>query len=162
MTNDPALDAAVRQARHLLFAFDGPIRSTQADDPSDPNAPTAPHIYEALVACYESGRSVVVISAKPQVDVPAYLDRHDLFTLITLIAASVSDAITSLEITPADCLVITSSPADIRAAHVAGVPSIGYIRTSDDATHLAEVRPTMFIYSMTDLALSLRALRLGP
>jgi hypothetical protein len=63
MTNNQALDAAVRQARHLLFAFHGPIRSTQTDDRSDPNAPTAPHIYEPLVACYESGRSVVVISA---------------------------------------------------------------------------------------------------
>jgi hypothetical protein len=27
MTPDPALDAAIRQARHLLFAFDGPIRN---------------------------------------------------------------------------------------------------------------------------------------
>ena len=27
MTPDPALDAAIREARHLLFAFDGPIRS---------------------------------------------------------------------------------------------------------------------------------------
>jgi hypothetical protein len=44
MTPDPALDAAIRHARHLLFTFDGPIRSTDTGEPADPNAPTAPHI----------------------------------------------------------------------------------------------------------------------
>jgi beta-phosphoglucomutase-like phosphatase (HAD superfamily) len=137
MTDNPALDAAIRQARHLLFSFDGPIRTRDSGEHVDPNAPTAPHIYEALVACYESGRPVVVINTKSQIDidVSAYLNAHDLFTLITLMAASVNDAIKSLELNPADCLFITSSPVDIKAARRARVPSIG----------------------MTDLALSLRA-----
>lgn len=160
MTSNAALDAAIRKARHLFFSFDGPIRSTETGDRSDPNVPTTPHIYEALVACYESGRSVVAISTKPQIDVPAYLDRNDLFTLITVIAASVADAINYLELTPADCLLITSSPADIETAQAAGVPSIGYVRATGDAARLADSRATMLIYSMTDLALSLRAHKL--
>ena len=104
MTPSPALDAVIRQTRHLLFAFDGPIRSTDTGEPMEPNAPTAPYIHEALAACNESGRSVVVIVPKPPTDVPAYLEAHDLFTLITVIAASVADAISFLELTPADCL----------------------------------------------------------
>ena len=44
MTDNPALDSAIRQARHLLFAFDGPIRRTDAGDRSNPNAPTALHL----------------------------------------------------------------------------------------------------------------------
>ena len=61
MTPDRALDAVIRDARHLLFAFDGPIRSTGTGEPADPNAPTAPHIHEALAACNESGRTASVI-----------------------------------------------------------------------------------------------------
>jgi hypothetical protein len=97
MTHSSALDAAIRQARHLLFAFDGPIRSTDAGMPADSATPTAPYIHEALAACRDSGRSAVVITPKPLIDVPAYLNTHDLFTQVTVIAASISDAVSSLE-----------------------------------------------------------------
>jgi beta-phosphoglucomutase-like phosphatase (HAD superfamily) len=156
MTPDPALDAVIRDARHLLFAFNGPIR-TDTGEPADPNAPTAPHIHEALAACNESGRTVSVISTKPSIDVPAYLDTHDLFTQITVIAVSVADAINFLEATPDRCLLVTSSTADIKAAQAARAPSIGYARTPDDAAHLVDAGATAFIYSMADVALKLRA-----
>jgi beta-phosphoglucomutase-like phosphatase (HAD superfamily) len=139
MTPNPAaLDAAIRQARHLLFAFDGPIRRTDAESPLDSETPTAPYIYEAFAACRESGRSVVVIGPKTKIDVPNYLDAHDLFEPTTIIAISAADAIKFLELTPADCLLITSSPTDVEAAQVAGASSIGYARTSDDAAHLVD------------------------
>jgi beta-phosphoglucomutase-like phosphatase (HAD superfamily) len=160
MTPDPAaLDAAIRQARYLMFAFDGPIRRTDAGNLLDAT-PTAPHIYEAFTACRESGRSVVVISPKTEIHVPNYLDAHDLFEPITVIAISVADAIKYLELTPADCLLITGSPADIEAAQAAGVPSIGYVRAPDDAAHLADAGATASVFSMADLVLSLRAHRL--
>jgi len=157
MTHSSALDAAIRQARHLLFAFDGPIRSTDAGMPADSTTPTAPYIYEALAACRDSGRSAVVITPKPLIDVPAYLDAYDVFTQVTVIAASISDAVSTLEASPADCLLITSSPADIQAAQAAGALSIGYARTPDDAAHLVHVGAIASVYSMADLALSLRA-----
>jgi beta-phosphoglucomutase-like phosphatase (HAD superfamily) len=162
MTPDPAaLDAAIRQARHLLFAFDGPIRRTDTGSLLDAATPTAPYIYEAFTACRESGRSVVVISPKTEVDVPNYLDAHDLFEPVTVIAISAADAIKFLEITPADCLLITSSVADVEAAHTAGVPSIGYARPPDDAARLVDAGATAAVFSMADLALSLRAHRLA-
>jgi beta-phosphoglucomutase-like phosphatase (HAD superfamily) len=157
MTQCSALDAAIRQARHLLFAFDGPIRSTDAGMPADSTTPTAPYIQEALAACRDSGRSAAVITPKPLIDVPAYLDANDLFTQVTVIAASISDAVSTLEAPPDDCLLITSSPADIEAAQAAGTPSIGYARTSDDAAHLVDAGAIAFVYSMADLALRLRA-----
>lgn len=157
MNPDPALEAVIRQTRHLLFAFDGPIRSVDAGKPADSTTPTTPHIHDALTACRESGRSVIVISAKPQIDVPAYLDAHDLFAQITVIAASVADAVNTLEATPDSCLLVTSSTADIKAAQVAGAPSIGYVRTPDDATHLVDAGATAVIYSMADVVLQLRA-----
>jgi beta-phosphoglucomutase-like phosphatase (HAD superfamily) len=160
MTPDQTLDTAVRQARYLLFAFDGPIRSADAENLADPTAPTTSYIHDAFAACRESGRSVVVVSIKPKIDVPAYLDAHDLFDPITVIAASVADAIDFLEAAPADCLLITSSAADIEAAQAAGTPSIGYARTPDAAAHLLDAGATAFVYSMADLALSFRAHRL--
>ena len=157
MTHSSALDSAIRQARHLLFAFDGPIRSTDAGMPADSTTPTAPYIHEALAACRDSGRSAVVITPKPLIDVPAYLDAYDLFTQVTVIAASISDAVSSLEAPSADCLLITSSPADIKAAQALGTPSLGYARTPDDSTHLVGAGAITFVYSMADLALTLRA-----
>jgi len=137
MTPDPAaLDAAIRQAHHLLFAFDGPIRRAGTGSPLDSETQTAPYIYEAFTACRESGRSVVVISPETDVHVPNYLEAHDLLELVTVIAISVADAINLLALGPADCLLITSSPADIKATQAAGVPSIGYARTLDDADRL--------------------------
>ena len=44
----------------------------------------------------DSGRSAVVITPKPLIDVPAYLDAFDLFTQVTVIAASISDAVSTV------------------------------------------------------------------
>jgi beta-phosphoglucomutase-like phosphatase (HAD superfamily) len=140
MTHSSPLGAAIRQARHVLFAFDGPIRSVEAGRSRDSTTPTAPYIHEALGACRDSGRSAVVITPKPLIDVPAYLDRFDLFTQVTIIATSISDAVSTLEAPPTECLLITSSLADIKVAKLAETPSIGYARTSDDAAHLVEAQ----------------------
>ena len=103
MTPDPAaLDAAIRKARYLLFAFDGPIRRTDTGSPLDSATPAAPYIYEAFAPCRETDRSVVVISAKAKINVSNYLDAHDLFESVTVIAISVADAIKVLELSPAD------------------------------------------------------------
>jgi phosphoglycolate phosphatase-like HAD superfamily hydrolase len=99
----------------------------------------------------------VVISPKTEIDVPNYLDAHDLFEPITVIAISVAGAIKFLELTPADWLLITSSAADVEAAQGAGAPSIGYARAPDDAARLADIGATASVFSMADLVLSLRA-----
>src|ERR1700730_1489044 len=64
---------------------------------------------------------------------------------------------TALEASPADCLLVTSSPADIKAAQEAGTTPIGYPRASNDAAHLVDAGATTFVYSMAVLALSLRS-----
>jgi beta-phosphoglucomutase-like phosphatase (HAD superfamily) len=160
MTPDPALDAVVRQARHLLFAFDGPIRGVmrgKSEDPAAVDAPPAPHIQEALAACRESGRSATIISASPSAEVWAYLDAHDLSIPIPVVASLISEAITALEASPTECAVITISPSDIQAAQVAGAPSIGYAKTHDDAVRLKASGAGTVVTSMANLALVLRA-----
>jgi beta-phosphoglucomutase-like phosphatase (HAD superfamily) len=156
MTPDPALDAAIRRARHLLLAFDGPIRHVDAGKPADSTTPTVPYIHEALAACHESGRSAAVISTNSPTEVRGYLDAHDLSTQVVVVAASIDEAARRLKASPVDCLIITSSAADIEAAQVAGAPSIGYARALDDAARLVDAGAIAFVYSMADIALRLR------
>jgi beta-phosphoglucomutase-like phosphatase (HAD superfamily) len=160
MTRDSAaLDAAIRQARHLLFAFDGPVCSVNKARSIGSSVVTAlasANLHDALAACHESGRSVTVISANSPIEVHDYLNAHDLSTQVDVVAVSIAEAASTLEAAPVDCLLITSSAADIKAARTAGTPSIGYARTRDDAAHLVDAGATAFVYSVTDVALSLR------
>jgi phosphoglycolate phosphatase len=157
MTANLALDTVIRDARYLLFVFDGPIRSVDAGKPADSTTTTAPHIHEALAACRESGRSAAIISSDPPTDVRAYLDAHGLLTQVAVVASSISKAASALETSPADCLLITSSPTDIKAAQAAGVPSIGYANKLGKREGMTEINAGAVIGSIADLALSLRA-----
>ena len=161
MTPDSAaLDAAIRQARHLLFAFDGPVRSMDKAKSIGSGVVTtlnSAYLHDALTACHESGRSVGVISANSLIEVNDYLNAYDLSTQVDVVAVSITEAASTLEASPVDCLLITSSPADVEAAHAAGTPTIGYARTPEDAAHLVDAGATTIVYSMAVLALSLRA-----
>jgi beta-phosphoglucomutase-like phosphatase (HAD superfamily) len=160
MTPDSALDTAIRQARYLIFAFDGPIRSVDKAKLADSAAitvPTSAYLHETLAACQESGRSAAVISTNSPTDVRNYLDAHDLSTQVAVVAASIGDAVSALEALPVDCLLITSTPADIEAAQATGIPIIGYARTPDAAARLIAVGATACVYSLADIALELRA-----
>lgn len=142
-----------------MFGFDGSVRSADKAKSADSTAVTAPtsaYLHETLAACRETSRSVAVISTDSPTEVRAYLDAHDLSGQVAVVAASIGEAASMLEASPVDCLLITSSPADIRAAQIAGTPSIGYARTPD-AAHLVDAGAIAFVYSMADLALRLRA-----
>lgn len=160
MTQNPALDATIRPAQHLLFAFDGPIRGTsnvKLNNSATVAAPTSAYLHETLASCIESGRSVAVISASSLNEVREYLDAHDLSTQVAVVAASILEVASLLEASPVDCVLITSSLGDIESAQATGTPSIGYARTFDAATHLVDVGATTSVISLIDLAISLRA-----
>jgi beta-phosphoglucomutase-like phosphatase (HAD superfamily) len=164
MTSDQspraALDAIIRQARHVLISFGGPIRRlkvTKATDWATFSDPLAPYSHDLQAACLETGRSVVVISTSPDAKVRVYLDAHDLTSQITSAALSIGQAVTALDASPADCVLITSSPSDIADAKAAGIPTIAYAITQDHADHLAAAGATVVVYSMADLVLKIRA-----
>lgn len=165
MTPDSAaLDAAIRQSRHLLFAFDGPVRSVDKAKAIGSGVVTAlnsAYLHDALAACHESGRSVAIISANSLMEVRDYLNAHDLSTQVDAVAASIGEAAHTLEAAPVECLLITSSPADIEAAQATGTPTIGYARTPDDAAHLVDAGATASIYSMAEIVLVLRSQTAG-
>jgi phosphoglycolate phosphatase-like HAD superfamily hydrolase len=144
------LDAIIRKARYLLISFDGPIRSISTGNPP------APHISDVLIACRESGRPVAAITTTPAAEVRAYLDIQDLSTQTMIIAPSIGEAVRTLGAPPTDYVSITSSPSEIEIAKAAGIPSIAYAKTLDDADHLVHAGANAFVYSMTDIALRLR------
>ena len=146
-----ALDEIIRQARHLLFAFDGPIRSAVTGNPP------APYIHDVLTAWRESGGSAVVVSTRPGGEVHAYLDAHDLSTQVTIVAASIAQALSDLDATLADCVVVARTTSDIESARSAGVASIAYARNHDDAEHQTATGATAVVYSLADIALKLRS-----
>jgi beta-phosphoglucomutase-like phosphatase (HAD superfamily) len=150
-----ALDQLIREARHLLISFDGPIRSAIEGNPP------APHIHDVLIACRESGRAAAIVTTTSLAEVRAYLDAHDLPPHSTVIAPSIGEAVSALEASPIDCVAVTSSPDDIEAARAAGVPAIAYAKTPDYADHLLTAGAKAFVYSMTDLALKLRSFSQG-
>jgi beta-phosphoglucomutase-like phosphatase (HAD superfamily) len=145
------LDAIIRKARYLLISFDGPIRSASTGNPP------APHINDVLTACRESGRSAAVVTTTPVAQVRAYLDAHDLSTQIMVVAQSIGEATATLEASPTDCVAITSSQSDIKAAQAVGAPAIAYAKTPDDAEYLVHAGAGAFVYSMADIALRIRA-----
>jgi hypothetical protein len=110
MTPDStALDAAIRQARHLLFAFDGPVRSAdkaKSIGSAVVTALTSAYLHDALAACHESGRAVAVISADSPTEVHDYLNAHDLSTQVAAVAVSIGEAASTLEAAPVDCPLI--------------------------------------------------------
>jgi beta-phosphoglucomutase-like phosphatase (HAD superfamily) len=149
---DARLDQVIRHVRHLLFAFDGHTRTAITERQAQ--------FLDLLVACRSSGRSAAVISTRPQTEVLAYLDTYDLRSRISLVATSIGQAASLLKAPLTDCVLITSSPSDIQAAHAAGMPNIGYggpreVPSLDDAGADASIS------SMTALTLALRAMPIG-
>jgi beta-phosphoglucomutase-like phosphatase (HAD superfamily) len=103
--------------------------------------------------------------------VRAYLAKHGLSDQTALVIAPgsyppghlqtqahlVEDTIGALGATPAECALITASPAGIDATHAVGAEPIGYARTPADREHLAQAGAACIIPSLADLTLRLRA-----
>lgn len=144
---------------------------TELECAAIPTALPTRYCDDVLLACRESGRSAAIISANSSAAIRAYLDLHDLAEQFALVAARtgpdptilppsprlIEQAITALHVRPAECVVIGSAPNDIQAAQAAGVPSIAYVKTSDDAEYQVQAGASTFVYSLADLVLRLRA-----
>lgn len=135
------------------------------------HATEAGYVHEALAACQDSGRTTTVISRRSADAVIAYLAKHGLTDQVRHVIAPASyppghlqtashlmeDAIHTLATTPAECALITASPAGVRAADNSGAQPIGYAATPADRQHLADNGATCVIPSLADLTLRLRA-----
>jgi beta-phosphoglucomutase-like phosphatase (HAD superfamily) len=135
------------------------------------NATVPGYVHEALSACRDSGRTAAVIGRQAAEAVRTYLAKHGLTDQaayvvtpggyppghLQSVAHLLEDAIGALQATPAECVLITASPAGIDAAYGIGAQAIGYARTPGDREHLTDAGATCTIPSLADLTLRLRA-----
>jgi phosphoglycolate phosphatase len=136
-----------------------------------PGARPNAYVHEVMDACQESGRTVAVVSNNSDQAVRAYLQRHSLDTRVTLIAARTSPdpallkpsphliqlAINELDTSPAECLLVGDSAADIQAAQLAAVDVIGYANRPGKHDTFTTAGATAVVSSLADLVLPLRA-----
>jgi phosphoglycolate phosphatase len=131
----------------------------------------APYVHDVVTSCRDSGRLVAVVSNNAERAVRSYLALHGLDDRIDLIAARtspdpallkpsphfISQAITGLRASPAECVLIGDSATDIQAANRAGIASIGYANRPGKQTSLTAAGATAVVTSLADLVLPLRA-----
>jgi HAD superfamily hydrolase (TIGR01549 family) len=136
-----------------------------------PTADPTPYTHQVIASALESGRIVGVVSNNSPRAVNAYLERHGLSDGIRLVVARTShdpallkpnphlinEAVRGLDADHAASVLVGDSLTDIKAAHSAGVASIGYANRPGKHEHMAQLHAGAVITSMADLALSLRA-----
>jgi beta-phosphoglucomutase-like phosphatase (HAD superfamily) len=163
------LATAIGQNPNLGAALDAELTSIELTAAAQ--ATGSGYVHEALAACRDSGRTPAVIGRQAADAIRTYLAKHGLIDQTALVIAPgsyppghlqtlthlVEDTIGALATTPAECALITASPAGIDAAHSVGAHIIGYARTPADREHLAHAGATCVIPSLADLTLRLRA-----
>jgi myo-inositol-1(or 4)-monophosphatase len=163
------LATAVGQSPNLGEVLDAELTGIELTAAGQATA--SGYVHEALAACRDSGRTSAVVGRQSAEAIRVYLAKHGLSDQTALVIAPgryppghlqtlahlVEDTIGALGTTPAECALITASPAVIDAAHGIGSHVIGYARTPDDREHLAQAGATCVIPSLADLTLRLRA-----
>jgi beta-phosphoglucomutase-like phosphatase (HAD superfamily) len=143
---------------------------TQLEDSAAANAEPVPYVDDAIRACYESGRSVTVVSRNRARAVEPYLRRHHLTHMISsVIARNVPDpgtvsyahlierAVAELHTDPALCAFVCTTADAVSQTEVSGVYRIGYARSALDRQTLSSAGASATIMSLADLTLRLRA-----
>jgi phosphoglycolate phosphatase len=105
-----------------------------------PTAAPTEGAHELIQAWRQSGRPLAIVSNNSAAAIGAYLDFHNLRSLIDVVTARTSadvsllkpnphlvhQAIAALHVSAAECVFIGDSLTDIEAGRAAGVRSIGY------------------------------------
>jgi HAD superfamily hydrolase (TIGR01662 family) len=130
-----------------------------------------PYVHEVVTSARGTGRRIAIVSNNSERAVRAYLAEHGLADRVDLISARTSadpallkpsphlleQAITGLDASPVDCVIIGDSITDIQAARAAGIHSIGYANKAGKRDSFTDERASVIIDSLADLVLPLRA-----
>lgn len=133
-------------------------------------APTA-QAGDVLAACAQADMPVAVVSNNSGQAVRGYLAGHGLDGLVAAVAARTGNDPATLKPSPylvdvaarelgaatADCVLVGDSPADMRAARVAGARAVGLAAQPADRARLAAAGADAVIRGMGDLLSVLRA-----
>lgn len=138
------------------------------------SAEPTPGFDELLRVCEETGRTVAIVSNNADEAVNAYLTRADLARHVAHVEARdandhpvlmkpdpylITRTVDFLDADVATCALVGDSDTDVEAAHVAGMPCIGYANKPGKREGLTEAGADTIIDRMTDLAAVLSAHR---
>jgi phosphoglycolate phosphatase-like HAD superfamily hydrolase len=126
--------------------------------------------HDALLACRQAKRPVVMVSNNAPQAIAAYLDRHQLSELITAVfgrpqgqpelmkphTALIDRALRLLSADPKTCVMVGDSLTAIEVSRRADVHSIGYAKTPERGDELVEAGAEALIDDMANLASAIR------
>lgn len=130
-----------------------------------------PGAADFLSACREAHRPVVVVSNNADEAIETYLERHGLRQYVHRVIgrayaqpdlmkphpAVVLSALTTLQASPDQCVLVGDSTTDIDVAKATGVRSIGYVKAPNRRAGLDHAGADATVDSMADLAAAIRA-----
>jgi beta-phosphoglucomutase-like phosphatase (HAD superfamily) len=136
-------------------------------------APT-PFGRECVIGAFEAGKSVTVVSNNSAGAISVYLARQRLtryglpvsgraYARPELMKPNPKPILAAVKLasaSPADCVLIGDSMADIDGAHAAGVSVIGYANRPEKVERFTDAQADVVIESMGEIAIALVELRL--
>ncbi|MEU7820165.1 HAD family phosphatase [Catellatospora sp. NPDC049133] len=129
------------------------------------SAEATPFAREVLVAAFDLGLRIAIVSNNSAGAIHAYLEKYQLDAYVSSIVgrafadpglmkpnpAPIIQAVRSFAVEPADCVLIGDSIADIEGAHAAGVAVIGYANRRHKATRFAAAGADVVVTSMEEI-----------
>ena len=129
---------------------------------------------ETIIGAIEAGKSIAVVSNNSAGAIQAYLSRQRLtryklpisgraFARPDLMKPSPEPILAAAKLanaSPADCVLIGDSMADIDGARAAGVPVIGYANRPEKVDRFVDAQSDAVVTSMVEIANALIELRL--
>jgi len=132
-------------------------------------ATPTPYGREVIIGAFEAGKSVAIVSNNGVGAINMYLMRQRLIRyglpvsgraraqpdLMKPNPEPILAAAKLVNASPADCVLIGDSLADIDGAHAAGLPVIGYANRPEKIDRFTEAQADLIVTSMGEIALAL-------
>lgn len=172
-TKDPltVLRVAAGESAEVLAAVEDACRAGEVDA-AERSEPTD-GAHEAMWACRDAGRPLIIVSNNAPEAIEAYLDRHDLASLVQVIAARppgrpdlmkpdpylIRQVLRVRADPPSRYAFIGDSVTDAEVSVLTNIQCVGYAKTTQRGQDLRAAGATALIDSMADLADALRRVR---
>lgn len=164
-TKDPltVLRVAASESPDVLAAVEdacrtGEVDAAQRSDPTD-------GAHEAIRACRDAGRPLIIVSNNAREAIAAYLERHELASLVQSIAARprgrpdlmkpepylIRQVFRTRADAPSRYVFVGDSVTDVEVSLRTGIQPIGYAKTPDRGQELHRAGAAVVIESMRDL-----------
>ncbi len=166
-TRDPL--AVLRYAAHVAGAevverVERALTRIEVDAVAE--APCTPGAREFLIACTESGRSVVIVSNNAKAGITRFLELHHLYRLVEGVVGrpegrpnemkphprSVQRALDLLDASASECILVGDSITDVEVARAMGLYTVAFVKAPDRFEPLAAQRPDVLVDDMNQLA----------